>query len=665
MCGFVGIFHRDGARFEDKPVLLAMNQAIFHRGPDDAGLHVSGPVGFGFRRLSVIDVPGGHQPMVDAETGVALVFNGEIYNYKELRTELQALGVTFRTRSDTEVLLRSFIHWGARCVERLSGMFAFAAWDPRAATLTVARDRLGVKPFFWTEIGADFLFASEVKAFFQHPKFYKRASLDGVSSYLSFRQPVWDNTYFEGVHKLLPGEMMVVTGGQMRKHRYWTLPKPVPDHRKSEDAWLEELSTKLDSAVRRCLVADVPLGAYLSGGLDSSMLVAIMARHMSSKPQTFSIGYGVNGYDEGAFAAEVATAVGAQHSHLVIDQKEYVDGMAPLIAQCDAPLMIPQMVAVLKLSKEIRRHVKVALSGDGADELFGGYGRVMRSPFDWKKIAAARRVLGPGAALLSKLGSDPHGPLSNLNCNRHIDHFFNVYHWMPQDEKMGVFSPDVRSALRGDRATMAPFEEAFDELGDCDPHDRVLHVFQKIHLGCVLDKVDTIGMLASLEGRVPFVDHELVETFIHMPHQLKMKWRSPASMIRALGTSAFKASEVLDQNKYLLRKHGRQLLPAHLADRKKMGFPTPLDDWLRAGMLDDAKAILLDRRSRERGLFDIKNLEAFLSNPQQLDHDFYGKKVWMLMNVEMWFRGVVEAGQIAPIDSSSFAATEQPQLQAA
>lgn len=665
MCGFVGIFHRDGARFEERQVLQAMNQAIFHRGPDDSGMHVSGPIGLGFRRLSVIDVPGGHQPMVDQETGVALVFNGEIYNYKELRTQLQALGVVFRTRSDTEVLLRSFIHWGARCVEKLSGMFAFAAWDPRVATLTVARDRLGVKPFYWTELGGDFLFASEVKAFFQHPRFYKRASMDGISSYLSFRQPVWDTTYFEGVHKLLPGEMMVVTAGQMRRHRYWTLPKPVPDHHKSEDQWLQELSTKLEDAVRRCMVADVPLGAYLSGGLDSSMLVALMARNMNSRPQTFSVGYGVHGYDEGAFAAEVAEAVGAQHSHLVIGQKEYVDGMAPLIVQCDAPLMIPQMVAVLKLSKEIRRHVKVALCGDGADELFGGYGRVMRSPFDWKKITAARRLLGPGAGWLSKLGTDPYGPVSNLNCARHIDHFFNMYHWMPSDEKMALFSPDVRSQLRADRATLAAFEEAFDELEDCDPHDRVLHVFQKIHLGCVLDKVDTIGMLASLEGRVPFVDHELVETFIHMPHHLKMKWKSPVSLLRALGTSAFKASEVLDQNKYLLRKLGKELLPAHLANRKKMGFPTPLDDWLRSGLLDDAKAILLDQRSRERGLFDFKRLEAFLSNPQQLDYDFYGKKVWMLMNVEMWLRSVVEADPPARAGQADPVVAEERQLQAA
>ncbi|ADX46038.1 asparagine synthase (glutamine-hydrolyzing) [Paracidovorax avenae ATCC 19860] len=643
MCGFVGIFHRDGQSFEEREVLNRMNQTIVHRGPDDAGMHVSGPVGLAFRRLSVIDVPGGHQPMIDPATGVALVFNGEIYNYKELRRELEGAGAVFRTRSDTEVLLRSFIRWGAQCVDHLSGMFAFAAWDPRSGSLTVARDRLGVKPFYWTEIGKDFLFASEVKAFFQHPRFHKRASLDGISSYLSFRQPVWEQTYFEGVHKLLPGEMMVVTPRQMQRRRYWALPVPRPDHRKSEAAWMEELHDKLNAAVRRCLVADVPLGAYLSGGLDSSILVALMARNMTTKPQTFSIGYGVHGYDEGEFAAEVAEAVGAEHTHLTIDQREYVQGMAPLIEQCDAPLMIPQMVAVLKLSKEIRRHVKVALCGDGADELFGGYGRVMRSPFDWKKIHVMRRLLGPAAGSLQRFGRDPYGPVANLGCKNHLEHFLNVYHWMPIPEKMDLLTGDARAQLKGDRATLAAFDEAFSDTEECDPHDRVLHAFQKIHLGCVLDKVDTIGMLASLEGRVPFVDHELVETFIHMPHALKMKWRSPMSLLRALGTSAFKASEVLDQNKYLLRKHGQSLLPGHLAHRKKMGFPTPLDDWMKSGMLDDARALLLDQRSRERGIFDPKRLEHFLGNPQSLDYDFYGKKVWMLMNLELWFRRVVDS----------------------
>lgn len=647
MCGFAGIFHRAGAKFTENQILEAMRDSAVHRGPDDAGLYSNGPIGLGFRRLSVIDVPGGHQPMIDPATGVAIVFNGEIYNYKELRGQLEKLGAVFRTRSDTEVLLRTFIQWGAAGVERLTGMFAFAAWDPRSQTLTMARDRLGIKPFYWTQVGDNFLFASEVKSFFAFPGFRREANLDGISSYLTFRQAVWDTTYFKGVNKLLPGRLMTVGPTGICEQTYWSLPAPQIRTDRTESQWLELAESLLEKAVRRCLVADVPLGAYLSGGLDSSIMVALMARNMNTELKTFSVGYGVSDYDEGEFAAEVARAVGAEHTHLVVHQEQYVAGMAPLIKQCDAPLSIPQMVTVLELSKEIRRHVKVALSGDGADELFGGYGRVMRSPFDWKKIEALQKIVGKDADWLRSLGkSYPYGPIANITCKTHLEHFFNVYNWMPFEEKWGLLSEDTRSALHGDRATRDVFAEAFRETSDCDPHDRVLHTFQKIHLGCILDKVDSIGMLASLEGRVPFVDHELVETFIHMPHDLKMKWNSPISMVRGLFTSAFKASEVLDQNKYLLRTLGKRLLPTELTTRKKMGFPTPLDAWLKSGMMDYAKELLLDKSARERGVFDHQKMEKFLTKPQKLDFDFYGKKVWMLMNVELWYRNVVE-GQAA------------------
>ncbi|MCM2453287.1 asparagine synthase (glutamine-hydrolyzing) [Agrobacterium vitis] len=643
MCGFVGIFSRDGTEFSNDSVLHRMNCTIMHRGPDESGFHSSGPLGMAFRRLSVIDVPGGKQPMVDKQTGISLVFNGEIYNYKEIRAELERSGTVFYTKSDTEVLLQSFVKWGPQCVDHLNGMFAFAAWDPASRTLTLARDRLGVKPLYYTEIGNQFVFASEVKAFFQHPGFVKKANLAGISSYLSFRQPVGGLTYFEGVHKVLPGERLVVTQGNIRKERYWALPKPAPDYSRTEADWLEALSNILEKSIKRCLVSDVPIGAYLSGGLDSSILVAHMGKYMKTELKTFSIGYDINGYDEGEYARQAAESAGAEHTHLLLSKRDFIDGTAPLIEQCDAPLMLPQMVAVLKLSKEIRKHVKVALCGDGADELFGGYGRVMRSPFDWQKIEFMRNVGRPMLGELQKMEGGPFGSLNNLDCQTHLEHFLRMYHWMPIDEKMSLLTDDARARLNGDEQTLSVFKEAFDEVADCDPHDRVLHIFQKIHLNCVLDKVDTMGMLASLEGRVPFVDHELVETFVHMPHHLKMKWNSPDALLEALSTNAFEASEKLDQTKYLLRQHARTLLPEHLANRKKLGFPTPLDDWLKSGLLEEAKSILLDKSAFERGIFERKALEQILQNPQQLDYDFYGKKVWMLMNVELWFQRVMDA----------------------
>lgn len=645
MCGVAGILQMDGQPFEDQQALELINECLDHRGPDESGYHVEGPIGLGFKRLSVIDVPHGHQPMVESQLRISLVFNGEIYNYRELRAELEAKGHKFRTSSDTESILRGYIEWGSDVVHRLRGMFAFGIHDGRSGRLIIARDHLGIKPLFWSQMGGQFVFASEMKAIFNMPGFDKKPSLDGISSYLTFRQPVWDTTYFENINKVLPGHVIEVSDGRIRDREYWRLPVPEIDKNRSESDWIDLADELIGKAIDRCLVSEVPLGAYLSGGLDSSLIVAMMARKTDRPIQTFSVGYGAGAYDEGRFAEEVATHVGAQHLHLVVDRETYRDGLVPLIRHRDAPLSIPQEIAVHELSVQMKRHVTVALSGDGADELFGGYGRVMRSPLDWKKIAALRAVL-PNT-LVKKIASSRErsqlSVLANLDAGSHLEHFFRMYNWVPFEEKWGLLTDEARAALHGDRATRAPFERSFARTADSDPYDRVLHTFQHLHIGAILDKVDSIGMSASLEGRVPFVDHELVETFIRMPARYKMAWKSRGSQLRSLVTPAFRASESLDTTKSVLRRVADRYLPPALTGRKKMGFPTPLDDWMQAGMLDQAREILLDGAAQRRGLFNRTAMERFLSEPQRLDYDFYGKKVWMYMNVELWLQEVVDA----------------------
>lgn len=293
----------------------------------------------------------------------------------------------------------------------------------------------------------------------------------------------------------------------------------------------------------------------------------------------------------------------------------------------------------------MKHDVTVALSGDGADELFGGYGRVMRSPLDWKKIGALRKILPADAVerIISGRGPSQTSVLANLDVRSHLEHFYRVYNWVPFEEKNELFTAESRAILNGDRATRYPFEASFGRSRKGNPYDSVLHAFQHLHIGAILDKVDTIGMAASLEGRVPFVDAELIETFVRMPVKYKMRWNSRWSQFRSVSTPAFDASESLDTTKTLLRKLAERYLPRELTQRKKMGFPTPLDDWMRAGMLDEAKDILLDPLATRRGIFDPRRMEQFLSNPQNLDHDFYGKKVWMYMNVELWLQNVVDA----------------------
>ncbi|MDQ0424649.1 asparagine synthase (glutamine-hydrolyzing) [Cellulomonas iranensis] len=645
MCGIAGVYETRGVPFTDETTLKAMTTCLLHRGPDETGYHVDGAVGLGFTRLSVIDVPHGHQPMVDDATGVALVFNGEIYNYRELRSRLEASGHRFLTESDTESVLRGYLQWGDGVVDHLTGMFAIAVHDPRTRTLTLARDHLGIKPLYWTRVGDRVVFGSEMKSLFAHPGFERRAHLPGISSYLTFRQAVWDVPYLEGVRKVLPGHVVQFDARGARERAFWELPVPEVDETRSREEWLDLADEMLLRSVRRCMVSEVPLGAYLSGGLDSSLVVAMMSRFADRPVRTFSVGYGDGAYDEGRYAQAVADVVGAEHEHLVMGPAEYRAGLVPLIVQRDAPLSIPQEIAVLELSRRMRGSVTVALCGDGADELFGGYGRVMRSPLDWAKIRALRAVLPDrwSEAIARSRPRRQTDVLSQIDARTHLEHFYRMYHWVPFEEKAELFTPDVRAALQDDRATRRPFEESFARTADVDPYDAVLHAFQHLHIGAILDKVDAVGMAASLEGRVPFVDHELVETFVRMPRRFKMPWRGTAARLRSVVTPAFEASEKLDTSKALLRDVAARYLPRELTTRKKMGFPTPLDDWMRDGMLDEARAVLLDPSVARRGIFDVTAMERFLARPQDLDHDFYGKKVWMYLNVELWLRNVVEA----------------------
>lgn len=644
MCGLVGSLHLESSGIADPQLIVRMRESLKHRGPDDYGLHIQGRVGLGFRRLSIIDVSGGRQPMVDDASGLVLVFNGEVYNYRELRGELETLGQRFETGSDTEVVLKSYAQWGCEAVNRFIGQFAFALWNPHTEELLLVRDRLGIKPLYWTRAGDEILFASEVKAFFQHPDFHAEADLDAVSSYLTFRQAVWDICFFKGVYKVLPGHFVSISSRGITDRAYWELPIPRPDESLDEAEYMERVEGLLSEATRRCLISDVPLGAYLSGGLDSSLLVALMHQQSPGQLRTFSIGYEEHDYDEGAYAREVARHFKTEHLHVVFPKQDYQSDWLHLLRQKDAPLSIPHEIPLYHLSVELKKFVTVAISGEGADELFGGYGRVMRSPMDWKKVLLARSILGD--SLAARLGALPalrDTPLGWLSCRSQMEHFFQVYNWMPFAEKWSLMSADVLRAIDHDARTINVFKEIFARLGEADPYDSLLHVFQKIHLGCLLDRLDAMSMAASVEGRVPFVDHQLIEFVINMPLRYKLRWKSTLSHLRAATKTAARASEWLDTNKYLLRKLGSKWLPDSISRRKKLGFPTPLDGWFRHGLIDSARELLLDKTTRERGLFDQKALARLLASAQNLPYDFYGKKVWMLMNVELWFREFIDA----------------------
>lgn len=642
MCGIAGIvnFNSESA---DLSFLKEMTDSISRRGPDDFGYYESRHVGFGFRRLSIIDIDNGHQPMTSKDEKIALIFNGEIYNYKEIRKTLQSKGHKFVTQSDTEVIIYSYLEWGEKCVEHFKGMFAFAIYDRSKERVFIARDRLGIKPLYYAKTKNGFIFASEMKALLKDPSFKKEANLNALSSYLTFRYPIGDQPVFDNVKRLLPGHYMTVSSSGVSFHKYWE----IPFHEKKEDYgekyYLDKIEELLTQAVERRLVSDVPLGALLSGGLDSSLVVALMKKLTNGEVRTYSIGFDKEGYDESYFAEIVSKHCGTTHVALTLGQQDYLSSMVETIKIKDAPLSIPHEIALYQICKELKKYTTVVISGEGADELFGGYGRVQRSPMDYKKIKFVKDFMPPFLqhSMLKVMGGGNHTATS-LALKSQMEHFFSVYNWIPFQEKWDLFSQDTMDVIRNDQSTIKYWENDFEHVKGGDPYDQILYMFEKNHLICLLDRLDTMSMAAGVEARVPFVDHELVEFASTIPIKYKLKWKSPFHKTAALFQNSFEASENLDDSKYILRKLSEKYLPKQISYRKKKGFPVPLDSWIKDGMATVAKDILLDKKTRDRGIFNHTSLEKLINNRQELDYDFWGKKIWMLMNVELWYREYID-----------------------
>jgi len=645
MCGIAGIINLKG-RGVNTNELKVMTDCMVHRGPDDSGYFSDGFVGLGHRRLSVIDLESGHQPMSNEDGSVFVVFNGEIYNFQDLKNILAGKGHTFKTNCDAEVIVHGYEEWDKGCIEAFNGMFSFVVYDVKNRKVLMARDRLGIKPFYYSFIKDLLIFGSELKAILSHPDFDRKVSLSALSSYLTFRYPMGDQPFFEGIKHLLPGFFLEIEMGvgniQLRK--YWELPFHSQKNDLGEKYYLNGIGRLLTQSVKKRMMSDVPLGAFLSGGLDSSILVALMAKFSENPIKTFSIGFSEAGYSEYSFAKIVSDAFKTDHCHITLSQENYLNSLTQLIRQKDAPLSIPHEIALFQMSIELKKHITVVISGEGADELFGGYGRVQRSPFDYKKISFVNKYVPDilRKRVIKLLGAGRNAD-KWLSIKTHMEHFFSVYNWVPFEEKWSIFTDEVNNELNFDKSIMNEWESIFDYVESGNVYDRVLYIFEKMHLSCLLDRLDTMTMAASVEARVPFVDHELVEFVSAIPVKYKLRWRSPLHALRGLLVDSFKSSEWLDESKYILRTFSKDYLPPQISSRKKLGFPVPLDSWIKNGMINSAKEILLDPRSSKRGIFRSNRLEFLLSNPQKLDYDFWGKKVWMLINVELWFREFIDS----------------------
>ena len=618
MCGISGILQTDGAMVDER-LLKRMTDILSHRGPDGEGFHCEGPVGLGHRRLAIIDLVTGDQPMPSDDGALSLVFNGEIYNFRELRKELESLGQRFRTSSDTEVILRAYEAWGLDCLSRLRGMFAFALWDRRQGRLFLARDRAGIKPLVYAWDGRRLLFASEIKSLLQDPTVKRELDWDAFRDYLVFHYSPSPRSIFRGIRKLPPASYLVIDLARREPevHRYWDL-HFAPDEQRSESDWVEGLRWHLRDAVRSHMVSDVPIGAFLSGGVDSSAVVALMAQESAAPIRTFSIGFDEADFDELAYARQVARRYQTDHCEFVVKPDAF-EALPRLAWQLDEPFADSSALPTYYVSKITREHVTVALSGDGGDENFAGYRRYALAQQRHERLDRLPGTLGRllaavGAAVLPS-GTPGQGYLELLGADA-IDRYFRMVTYQRTATLGRLLTGDVRARVDID-VNPAGFRRLALEGGAPDYLSTLQYLDVRTYLPeDILTKVDRTSMLVSLESRVPLLDHILMEYVATIPSGLKLR--------DGQGKAIFKAAMAPD-------------VPSDVISRRKMGFGVPLGAWFRHELRDYARDTLLSSRARDRGLFAPDGVEAILAEHARGRRD-RSAQIWALLLFEEWAR---------------------------
>ena len=613
MCGITGI--RD---FSDRPVdpmdLQAMCSAMVHRGPDDEGHYARDGIGLAMRRLSIIDLANGHQPIANEDQSVWAILNGEIYNYRELRADLERRGHVFSTASDTEVIVHLYEDLGSRCVERLRGMFALAIWDERERRLMIARDRLGIKPLYYAQVGPRLLWASELKSLLALPEVEREIDWPSLGSLLTFQYTPSNQSIIASVRKLEPGCLLLASAGSVvRLERYWT-PRFEPDRKRSVAQTAERLGELLEESVRMHLVSDVPLGAFLSGGLDSSTVVATMSRLVDEPVRTFSIGFTEPAFDERTFARRVASEFGTHHRELVVEPQA-VGLIEDLIWYLDEPLGDASAIPTYLVSRLAAEHVKVVLSGDGGDELFGGYDKYCVEQRERWRDPLTR----PFARILSAVSSAlPEGAKGRRFLGHHalqgIERYLDASTVFPVEAQRKLLQGDVLSRLHlGEVLRTAAAQVARTSGHWLAPLQR-LDLESYLPLD-VLTKVDRMSMACSIETRVPLLDHVLVEFVATIPSQHHLR--------AATGKALFK--QVM-----------RGTLPDEIIDRPKRGFGVPLSSWFRGNLGGFLRDVLLDGTCTARGIFQPEYVDKLIRmNERGRNLDM---QLWTLVSFEMWCR---------------------------
>jgi asparagine synthase (glutamine-hydrolysing) len=621
MCGIFGILQIDGAPVE-RASLKAMAARTVHRGPDDDGYHIDGPCGIGMRRLSIIDLAGGHQPLSNVAGTLTLVCNGEIYNFRELRQELQAQGHRFLTGSDSEVILHGYAQWGDDVVQHLNGMFGFALWDAGRRRLLVGRDRLGIKPIYVYRDARRLAFASEAKALLALPGVSARIDPSALYSYLNLGYVAAPSSMFQDISKLPPATVVAIEHGKAQERRYWRIPQET-ERGTTEKDWIERIRAQLAQSVRMQMVSDVPIGAFLSGGIDSSTVVGLMARQTDRPIQTYAIGFegaaAEQYYNELPYARQVAKLFGTEHREIVV-KPDAAKLLPRLLWHMDEPVADTAFITTYLVSEFARRDVKVILSGVGGDELFGGYRRYLGDHYQeqFGRLPAWLRRAATSAG--RRLPSDRHSPL--LNLSRLAKGFLESAE-LPLEERyqsyVEVFSVDaVHKLLRAHGASATDrIGDAFRLAGGEDALNRMLAVDAETQLpDDLLQLTDKMSMATSLECRVPLLDHELVELAARMPQDVKIRG---------------------GRLKHALKEAVSDILPRDIIERKKRGFGTPMGAWLKQDLAPMMHMLLSKDTIGQRGLFDFGEVSELIAlhEANRIDGT---DRLLALMNLEIWSR---------------------------
>jgi asparagine synthase (glutamine-hydrolysing) len=617
----------------ERRVLERMRDVIAHRGPDDYGLFIDGAVGLGHRRLSIVDVGGGHQPMTNEDGSLHVVYNGEIYNHAEFRPQLEARGHVYRTHCDTETILHLYEEEGARAVERLRGMFAFAIWDQKRRELFIARDRLGVKPLYYrlTDDGSLY-FASEIKSILAAVETRPEINYAALPDYLANHATSGEETLFQGIRRLLPGHTLLWRDGKIEIEQYWDVHFASDvnnDGRRRDEDYVAEWSELFRTSVNLRLMADVPLGMFLSGGIDSSAIAAVMSGMVSDPIKTFSVAFAEREANELQYARLVAEAYKTDHHEVLVSPEQFFAALPKLVWHEDEPLAHPSSVALYFVSHLASQHVKVVLTGEGSDEMLAGYGRYRKTVYN---LALGARYQGLTSEAMRRfvrrrIESLPTGSKARQKLRR-------TFLCLPPDIESIYF--DNFAVFGGSMQRDLLTREAKERVGELDPYrtvhaylaatdagtllNRLLYADIKTYLHELLMKQDQMSMAASIESRVPFLDHKLVEFTARLPERMKLRgWNT----------------------KYILRRSMKGVLPEPILKRSKMGFPVPVGSWFRGAFRHIIDEYVLSERAMSRNLFERAFVRGLVER-HQTGAENHAERLWSLVNFEMWQRQFID-----------------------